>query len=318
MQKALSFFPGVPIFFFISGFLVYQSFNRNQTNPLNYYRNRALRIFPALIAAAFVCLALLIFSRPELFEHNKTEVITWFVGQISLFQFYTPDALRFWGVGTPNGSLWTISVELQFYLILPLLVILLKSSLKFVKLVVLILVCIGFNYYSASAFYADGILGKALGVSLSSYLFFFLLGIIGAVYKDKIIPFVLKYGLFIVLSFASLVFSSLFWGEVNIGGYWITSIENLIYYILLCLLVFIVAFKTRLQKLTNKLNSHDISYGIYIYHMLVINVLVHHQLVNYPKWLVLTLVVTVLLGYFSWLYIEKPFLSLKKKTALLG
>ena len=34
-----------------------------------------------------------------------------------LFQFWTPEALRGFGCGTPNGSLWTISVIVQFYIV---------------------------------------------------------------------------------------------------------------------------------------------------------------------------------------------------------
>ena len=47
----LSLFPGVPIFFFLSGFLIYGSYqsssnSRNQT--LNFYSKRFLRLFPGL------------------------------------------------------------------------------------------------------------------------------------------------------------------------------------------------------------------------------------------------------------------------------
>lgn len=32
-------------------------------------------------------------------------------------QFWTPDSLCGFGVGTPNGSLWTICVIVQFYIV---------------------------------------------------------------------------------------------------------------------------------------------------------------------------------------------------------
>jgi peptidoglycan/LPS O-acetylase OafA/YrhL len=41
------------------------------------------------------------------------------LAQLSIVQFYNPDFLRGYGVGVLNGSLWTISVELQFYVMLP-------------------------------------------------------------------------------------------------------------------------------------------------------------------------------------------------------
>lgn len=37
------------------------------------------------------------------------------IGQATIFQFWTPDFLRGYGVGCPNGALWTISIFIQFY-----------------------------------------------------------------------------------------------------------------------------------------------------------------------------------------------------------
>lgn len=37
--------------------------------------------------------------------------------QGTVFQFWTPDFLRGYGCGTPNGSLWTICVLVQFYIV---------------------------------------------------------------------------------------------------------------------------------------------------------------------------------------------------------
>ena len=40
--------------------------------------------------------------------------------QSSIFQFWTPNFLRGYGCGTPNGSLWTIGILIQFYIIIGL------------------------------------------------------------------------------------------------------------------------------------------------------------------------------------------------------
>ena len=42
--------PGVPIFFFISGFLISRSYESNSRLD-EYFRNRGLRIYPALVGA---------------------------------------------------------------------------------------------------------------------------------------------------------------------------------------------------------------------------------------------------------------------------
>lgn len=41
---------------------------------------------------------------------------------MSFVQFYNPDWLRGFGTGVLNGSLWSIPVELQYYVLLPFLI----------------------------------------------------------------------------------------------------------------------------------------------------------------------------------------------------
>ncbi len=49
------FFPGVPIFFFVSGFLISKSYESNPSIR-EYAQNRILRIYPALIICTFIAL----------------------------------------------------------------------------------------------------------------------------------------------------------------------------------------------------------------------------------------------------------------------
>ena len=51
--RILGYFPGVPIFFFISGYLISKAFE-NSPNNIEYAKNRFLRLYPALI----VCVGL--------------------------------------------------------------------------------------------------------------------------------------------------------------------------------------------------------------------------------------------------------------------
>ena len=41
--------------------------------------------------------------------------------QSTVLQFWTPSCLRDYGCDTPNGSLWTIGVMVQYYVVLCLL-----------------------------------------------------------------------------------------------------------------------------------------------------------------------------------------------------
>ena len=59
--KFINYFPGIPIFFLISGFLVSLSFE-NTINIKDYYFNRFLRIYPGLIVSTFIGILLVLAS----------------------------------------------------------------------------------------------------------------------------------------------------------------------------------------------------------------------------------------------------------------
>ena len=60
------------------------------------------------------------------------------------------------------------------------------------------------------------------------------------------------------------------------------------------------------------LRSHDISYGMYIYNMLVVNVFISLNFRNDVKYLFLALFLNIVLAFISWFLIERKFLRLKK------
>ena len=52
---AIKVIPGVPTFFFISGYLIYQSYDRTRHKGMGaFFRNRILRIYPGLIACVLL------------------------------------------------------------------------------------------------------------------------------------------------------------------------------------------------------------------------------------------------------------------------
>jgi peptidoglycan/LPS O-acetylase OafA/YrhL len=63
------------------------------------------------------------------------------------------------------------------------------------------------------------------------------------------------------------------------------------------------------------LQGIDISYGIYIYHMPIINIFVNFNKNGYPKYYMAIIFCTVIiLSYLSWIFIEKKCLLLKIKA----
>ena len=104
-----------------------------------YYQNRFLRVFPALFFVTIGGLGVVVASKGLVFvSENLSSCLIWFLAQISLGQAFNPSLFRDIGVGVINGALWTITTEIIFYLIVPLLVSMEKSFRHTVLLLSLI------------------------------------------------------------------------------------------------------------------------------------------------------------------------------------
>lgn len=121
LKTVVGYLPGVPAFFFVSGFLISASWERN-SDLRTFCVNRALRIFPALWAVLFFSiLTLLLFYDGSILRNNVGKLILWSLSQVTILQDWIPDFMRGYGIGGMNGSLWTIPVELSFYAFTPII-----------------------------------------------------------------------------------------------------------------------------------------------------------------------------------------------------
>jgi peptidoglycan/LPS O-acetylase OafA/YrhL len=115
-------FPGVPVFFFISGFVISGAWLR-QPEASDYALARITRIFPALIVPLLVGLGgLFLFYDRDLLADHAAELGLWSLSQLTV-PGWNPGFLRNYGIGVVNGSLWTIPIEVSFYVMAPLMLI---------------------------------------------------------------------------------------------------------------------------------------------------------------------------------------------------
>lgn len=304
----IKYFPGVPIFFTVSGFLIFWAYDRNP-NIKKYVLNRVLRLYPALYVCLIITISLLLYNSSGNLLNNQT-FYTWLVAQLTVFQFYTPDILRFWGVGTPNGSLWTIAVEVQYYILVPLIFLIMRKMKKWLVLLSLILASILANFTLNAM--PENIIQKLAFVSIIPYLFNFLIGSVFYIFWNKLGNLVQNNLYKWALAYAAyiLIFDVMF--EFNLTSYHITNIFQPISMVILSCLVLSFAFSA--NTLSEKVLKHnDISYGLYIYHMLVVNTLISVGFYKSLMSFMVVFIITTLLAYISWKFIEKPALSLKKK-----
>ena len=305
----IKYFPGVPIFFVISGFLIYSSFDRNK-DLKQYFKNRVLRIFPALWVAFFILFGILYFFGYE--AGSATELIKWIVAQLTLFQQYTPQGIHAYIDGNPNHSLWTIRVEFGFYILVPVFAWLARK-MNFIStkllMVILMIISYGYHYYVRSTRQENMALYSVLDDDVFPYLFYFLAGVLSYLYFDKLKRFYIGKGMYwLALYLAYIlvigVYMDLYDQEYFLNGYGLTG------FLILSQTVISFAF-TRPNLSHDLLRGNDISYGMYLYHLIIIGIFFKNG--HYANnWAFLPIVsLTVAAAYFSWIFVEKPALSLK-------
>jgi len=309
VSMALSAFPGVPIFFIVSGMLISRSLEQSPTLR-DYLRNRCLRIFPAL----WVCLVITVLVTAWLLVARLGTAGTWqwlafWSAQMSVAQFWQPSFVQGLPTGGMNGSLWTITVELQFYLLLPLIYRLpgLRQQRGNVSLLLLAVVSLlvylaitlrqswfaNWNYFSLTAF------------TLAPYLWIFLLGVLvqrnlarlGAWFAGKLPHWLLAYAAVTLLAHHA---------GWRVSG----NAINPLSLIVLAGTVAAAAFSMR-ELAERLLRRNDLSYGIYIYHAPVLNLMLAGAFAPASA-LPACIGISILLAAASWWLVEKPFQARKR------
>ncbi|MBS1532639.1 MAG: acyltransferase [Bacteroidetes bacterium] len=315
MQPIFSFiayFPGVPIFFCISGFLIYNSFKRNSNDIRKYFKNRFLRLYPGLWMCFIATMVLLfLFGILTFSDLGNRSILGWIACQTTFFQFYTPPILRSWGVGTPNGSLWTLTVEVQFYILVPLLFYVIRASHRYKNLLfgaiiaLSVLTCFFFKQWDA-----HNIRYKLGEVFVLPYLYNFLFGVIIAEYWDRLKPLFVNRFLFWLALYVVWVLLFGFYFKSYQAGYWPKNVQGFAGILILSMLTISAAY-SNVSLSTKILRGRDISYGVYIYHMLIVNSAVALGLTHNFAWLLIVFLTTITISYLSWILIESKALKMK-------
>lgn len=302
----LSWFPGVPIFFFISGFLIVRSWENTKHQPSRFVENRLLRLYPALIVCFVFTVATLFYTGfPDRQNISSSQWALWSLAQLTVVQFYNPDFLRGYGLGVINGSLWTISVELQFYVLTPLVAWLIRRKNALLVLfcsasVLLHIVNESFNPRTSTAW-------KLLTVSFAPWIFMFVFGALVSTNRP-LLDFMKRQNPLVLLGLYLTVYGISIHYDLG-GGTGIT----LPAFLVLAALATNLAYR-RPDTAKRLLKDNDISYGLYIYHKPVYNLLIWYGMVGTVNYLVLGVGLTVLLAIASWKLIEQPAMQLKRAS----
>lgn len=305
-ERWFGLFPGVPIFFLISGFLIYRSYE-NSGSLRRFAENRFLRLYPGLWACFVVSLGL-VFATGYLQWQvlGDPSFLTWAGAQLSFAQFYNWEGMRAFGSGVLNGSLWTISVELQFYALTPVAWLLLRGRPR--AMLAAIAAFLIFNVVYLAFVDLSTTVGKLVMVTFVPWFYMFLLGA-----WVSTTPGVLDRLMAIKWRWLLLAYAVGMGVSVALGLPYLGNDVSPLVFLPLGALVLKAAFAWP-HVADRLLRPNDISYGLYIYHMPVINVLMWFGLIGSTTWLVVGVVAAVVLAILSWLLVERPALKLKRRT----
>jgi peptidoglycan/LPS O-acetylase OafA/YrhL len=304
VYKIIFAFPGIPIFFVTSGFLISASYERT-TDIRNYALNRILRIYPGLWCCLIVTVgfyAILGLS----FVNRQAPV--WFLSQL-VGLIYTPQFMKHFGFGSYNGSLWSIPVELQFYMLLPVVYWVCRPTRRWEPRLTALwatFVCIALAYNMLVPPLDDpqnaNTLQKLFGYTFIPHFYLFLTGVL----LQRINAFGSRW----------ISGKGLYWAVVYLSVLYLVPSSSFSYIasnILLAVTTISVAYTSPTLAHT-LLRGTDVSYGVYIYHALLVNAFVVVGLKGHASYVIVLSACVYVVAYLSWIGVEKPCLRRKKQT----
>jgi peptidoglycan/LPS O-acetylase OafA/YrhL len=302
-SKTLNFLgTGVDLFFVISGFVFAPVIYSGKIVIKPYLIRRFFRIYPLYL------ISLLLYYG---FAPDDPQKFTFFIDH--LFFLQTTSTLQ--ETMFFNGVTWTLPIEIEYYLLVPLLALLTAINRKTIYIVLILAIVLKAILIITSTDILNINLSSILSFHLPGFIIEFLVGIIlyniYVKYKDKqisiifniliiIIAMILIYGLSLLYllheyeEITNLLMKSYFrfWCAISYG-------------ILLFPFLFIINSKSIFNNVY--IFMGNISYGVYLFHLLIPKVLNHldYNLTGFIAYFV-NLILTVILALITYYLIENP------------
>ena len=330
-------FLGVDLFFVLSGYLIssliIKEFRKTGTvNLYNFYIRRARRLLPAVYFMITVGLVVMVLFNEVLLRKSHLDAIFGYIYSSNWWYiFHKLDYFDSFGAQSPFKHLWSLAIEEQFYMIFPLLFLLVNRKKKSKD-----------GTYKLNKNFLYVVLGLIL-VSLIAHILLFdinnisriyfgtdtrafslLVGVVGAILYPmerlhaKVTPQQnMLYSVVSLVSIATLITVMIYTSEYNTllyrGGFLLVAILGLI----------VIISSGKQHTLMSRLLSFKpvvfigkISYSLYLWHFPVLVLTTPVSEIGNPNifFVILRIVLTFAVAIVSYVFVETPIRKLGFKN----
>lgn len=290
----------VKAFFVVSGYLVLMSYEGSRSVG-DYASKRIRRVYPAYFAIVVACTALgaIITTLPPA-EYLSGRLAAYLAANLVFLNFLAPNLPGVFAANPfteVNGALWTLKVEVMFYAIVPFIAWLCRRLGTARVLAALYLASVAYHLALGQLAQAHGSqLYAQLQRQLPGQLAYFVAGAAGFYFGDV---FARRWRLLAAVALTG-------YAVLALGHH--VVLEALLYPAVLAALVVYAA--VGLRYLGNFGRFGDFSYGIYVVHFPLLQLLVSVGWFRADPWLAVgaATVCVLALAAVSWHFVEKPFL----------
>ena len=302
---------GVDLFFIISGFLIVYLLisEKEKTKTISLYKfyiRRILRIFPLYYLIVGISYLLFHKSNPEI-QFSKYLL---FMGNFWMIKVDS------WTVSVLN-PLWSICIEEHFYLLIPVLLLLLPKKTFPYLFYIIILCSLFFRIYIT-----ENVENNWMSIychTLSKCDLLAIGGLFAYYFQTKKLNYNIPINLFYCTFFCLILFM-IFIDSVDYTTWYYAGFRKYIFAIPMLILFYAIIIQPNkysfIDKITNnKLINYlgKISFGLYIYHSLISEISLRIINSTSLKIVLLNLVLTIILSSLSFELFEKQILKLKLK-----
>ena len=330
-------FLGVDLFFVLSGYLIssliIKEFRKTGTvNLYNFYIRRARRLLPAVYFMITVGLVVMVLFNEVLLRKSHLDAIFGYIYSSNWWYiFHKLDYFDSFGAQSPFKHLWSLAIEEQFYMIFPLLFLLVNGKKKSKD-----------GTYKLNKNFLYVVLGLIL-VSLIAHILLFdinnisriyfgtdtrafslLVGVVGAILypmerlHSKVTPQQnMIYSILSLVSIAGLITVMIYTSEYNTwlyrGGFLLVAILGLI----------VIISSGKQHTLMSRLLSFKpvvfigkISYSLYLWHFPILVLTTPVSEIGNPNiiFVILRIILTFALATASYVFVETPIRKLGFKN----